>query len=152
VGRYLREKTPGLDHAPNRGIREALAEVGLFDLALDVGTPSLGGGDLDILYRFIKSGWIFRYEPGALVRHRHRREMAALDRQMHAYGYSLRCGFERVERRYPEDRRVIRKLRAGIGATGPWAGCFARGGCLNPTRRGWSGLKSVGISGRGVVT
>jgi len=91
--------------------RTALVDTGLFDPALDVGTPSRGGGDLDIFFRVFKSGWLCRYEPKALVRHRHRREMAGLVRQMGDYGHALRCTFEKIEREFPEDRRALAKLR-----------------------------------------
>jgi hypothetical protein len=37
--------------------RHIFADIRRFDPALDVGTPSLGGGDHEIFHRLIKSGW-----------------------------------------------------------------------------------------------
>ena len=61
--------------------REPLRELGGFDTALDVGTPSHGGGDLDIFHRTLARGGVLAYEPSAIVRHHHRRELEALRRQ-----------------------------------------------------------------------
>lgn len=71
--------------------RSVFDEVGGFDPALDVGTPSHGGGDLELLHRVVAAGLIVRYEPSALVWHRHRRTLDALERQLRADGraYSI---------------------------------------------------------------
>ncbi len=66
--------------------RTVFAQVGTFDTGLDVGTPSHGGGDLDMFFRVIAAGHVARYLPGALVWHRHRREMPALRRQLRDNG------------------------------------------------------------------
>ena len=66
--------------------RPLLDSLGGFDPALDVGTASHGGGDLDILHRALMHGAVVRYEPSALVRHYHRRDMAALRRQHYDNG------------------------------------------------------------------
>lgn len=63
-----------------------LHRLGGFDTALDVGTPSHGGGDLDILHRTVASGGDVRYEAKAIVRHYHRRSMRALRRQLRDNG------------------------------------------------------------------
>ncbi|MGI9264340.1 MAG: glycosyltransferase [Gammaproteobacteria bacterium] len=68
--------------------RSVLQNLGGFDTALDVGTPSGGGGDLDMLHRVLASGGNIAYEPSALVRHRHRRDMDGLVRQMRNNGRS----------------------------------------------------------------
>lgn len=60
--------------------RRVLEQLGGFDTALDVGTPSHGAGDLDMFHRALLSGATVRYEPVALVWHQHRRDMAALRR------------------------------------------------------------------------
>jgi glycosyltransferase involved in cell wall biosynthesis len=64
-------------------------QIGDFDEALDVGTPTGGGGDIDIFIRVLRGGFTLLYEPRAVVRHLHRREMAALERQMAGYGRSF---------------------------------------------------------------
>lgn len=68
--------------------RHAFAVAGEFDTALDVGTPSGGGGDLDMFRRILRAGGEMRYEPAAIVRHRHRRELPELAAQLRANGRS----------------------------------------------------------------
>jgi glycosyltransferase involved in cell wall biosynthesis len=60
--------------------------VGLFDTALDVGTPAGGGGDLDMFHRVLTAGLTLRYEPAAIVWHQHRRDWASLRRQVYNNG------------------------------------------------------------------
>jgi glycosyltransferase involved in cell wall biosynthesis len=69
--------------------REVFDRLGLFDTALDVGTPARGGGDLDMFYRVLASGGVARYEPKALVWHTHRRDFRALRRQLRDNGRSF---------------------------------------------------------------
>jgi hypothetical protein len=69
--------------------RAALQAAGSFDTALDVGTPSFGGGDLDMFHRIVAAGGILVYEPAAWIRHRHRRDMAGLERQLYSNGRSF---------------------------------------------------------------
>ncbi len=57
-------------------------EIGYFDPALDVGTVTNGGGDLEMFFRILKEGHTLVYEPGAFVRHRHRRNYAELRYQI----------------------------------------------------------------------
>ncbi len=66
--------------------RERIVAVGAFDLALDVGTPTRGGGDLEALCRLLTAGDLLVYEPAAVVGHRHRRTMAELRSQRHSDG------------------------------------------------------------------
>lgn len=61
--------------------REVFTSIGNFDVALDIGTPSGGGGDLDMFHRVIAKGYTLVYEPAALVWHVHRRSALALRRQ-----------------------------------------------------------------------
>lgn len=75
--------------------RRRVADLGGFDLALDVGTPSGGGGDLELLFRVVAAGDVVVYEPSAVVRHRHRRTAAELARQRRGDGtgtYSIFLG------------------------------------------------------------
>jgi glycosyltransferase involved in cell wall biosynthesis len=71
--------------------REALLEVGGFDIHLDVGTPSHGSGDLDIFHRLHTAGKLIRYEPSAVVWHQHRRSMPALYKQFYDNGRAFGC-------------------------------------------------------------
>ncbi len=69
--------------------RAALERLGGFDTRLDLGTPSRGGGDLDVFSRALAAGLTLRYEPRAIAWHRHRRDLAALHRQVHDNGVAF---------------------------------------------------------------
>lgn len=90
--------------------RSVFNQVGLFDPALDVGTPTRGGGDHEIFFRLLRSGMICLYEPTAVVRHRHRRTMKELDGLLYNYGYATRCFFEREQLNFPSDTSSIKRL------------------------------------------
>jgi len=95
----------------NMAVRRTIfAEIGHFDPALDVGTPTRGGGDHEIFFRLLRSGWICLYEPTAVVRHRHRRTMDELAGLLFNYGHATRCFFERVVHDFPTDRAAIGQL------------------------------------------
>jgi GT2 family glycosyltransferase len=57
--------------------RTAALQLGGFDEALDLGAPLAGGGDHDLLWRALESGWRVDYEPEAVAWHEHRREVNA---------------------------------------------------------------------------
>src|SRR5687768_8654476 len=84
--------------------RSTLATLGGFDPALDLGTVTNGGGDLDMFFRVIKAGGTLAYDPSAVVRHRHRRELDQLSRQIADWGTAMRSYIERNRRLYPEER------------------------------------------------
>jgi glycosyltransferase involved in cell wall biosynthesis len=69
--------------------REVFDAVGPFDVALDVGTPSNGGGDVEMFHRVVASGRTLVYEPSALVWHTHRREWSSLRGLVFANGQSF---------------------------------------------------------------
>jgi len=74
----------------NMAIRcSALGEIGLFDEALDGGTPTLSGGDQEFFYRTLARGYRIIYEPKALVWHKHRREWESLRHTVFGYGVGL---------------------------------------------------------------
>jgi GT2 family glycosyltransferase len=56
--------------------REAVQRIGGFDPALDLGAALPGGGDHDIMWRLLQSGYQVVYEPAAVARHEHRKELA----------------------------------------------------------------------------
>jgi GT2 family glycosyltransferase len=87
--------------------RNAFARVGLFDPALGAGTRARGGEDLDMLYRVVKSGAVVRYQPAAVVRHRHRRSMDDLHAQVRDTGIGFSAAQVRAARAYPEDRVAL---------------------------------------------
>lgn len=90
--------------------RAALDHIGWFDPALDVGTPTNGGGDLEMFFRVLKSGASLVYEPAAIVRHRHRRDYAALKTQLTNNGIGFYAYLARTARAWPEERAAIRRL------------------------------------------
>ncbi len=71
--------------------RSVFAQIGGFDVALDVGTPSGGGGDVEMFYRLVAQGHTLVYEPDALVWHTHRREEQDLVRLVYQNGRSFAC-------------------------------------------------------------
>ena len=92
--------------------REALERLGGFDTALDVGTPSFGAGDLDMFHRILASGDTLAYNPAAWVRHRHRRDMEGLRRQIYSNGRAFGVYLIKIWRR----RSMRRSALAGFTA------------------------------------
>ena len=66
--------------------REVALELGGFDEALGAGTLSASGEDTEMFVRALRRGHSLRYEPSAIVWHRHRRSSPELRRLMFAYG------------------------------------------------------------------
>ncbi|MCP4415322.1 MAG: glycosyltransferase, partial [Chloroflexi bacterium] len=85
--------------------RTILQQIGGFDPALDVGTVTNGGGDLDLFFRVLKHGYTLVYEPSAIVRHRHRREYAHLSQQIGNNGIGLYAYFMRNFLMYRDERK-----------------------------------------------
>lgn len=79
--------TGSLGTGANMAFRRSIfEETGLFDPALDVGTPTHGAGDLEMFYRVLRHGYPFVYEPKAVIRHRHRRAFTELKKQIRNNG------------------------------------------------------------------
>lgn len=85
-------------------------QIGLFNPALDVGTVTNGGGDLEMYFRILKEGHTLVYEPNAIVRHRHRHEYHQLQKQLYDNGVGLFSYFVSGARSYPDERRNFLKL------------------------------------------
>lgn len=98
--------------------RETLAQVGGFDTALDVGTPSFGGGDIDMFHRVLAAGLDLQYEPTALVWHQHRRDRPGLYRQIYSNGRAFGVYLGKIWRDQTAPRRAT--LRYGVGWAGGW--------------------------------
>jgi glycosyltransferase involved in cell wall biosynthesis len=81
--------------------RAALARIGGFDTALGAGTPACAGEDTLALTLLLLSGYRIAYEPAALMRHHHRRDMAGLRRQMRGYGVGLTAYYAALLRHHP---------------------------------------------------
>ncbi|MEO5895175.1 MAG: glycosyltransferase [Vicinamibacterales bacterium] len=90
--------------------RSAFERVGLFDPALDVGTPTNGGGDLDLFFRVLKSGRLLVYEPAAIVRHRHRRSLDQLYTQLANNGIGFYAYLVRTAAAYADERAAVFRL------------------------------------------
>jgi GT2 family glycosyltransferase len=69
--------------------RTVMEQVGLFDEALDGGTPTLSGGDTEMFSRILASGYRIVYAPAALNWHRHRRTWDELRRVLYGYGVGV---------------------------------------------------------------
>lgn len=67
----------------------ALLSVGGFDVGLGAGSPTYGGEDTLMFSLLLLAGRTVVYQPSAMTRHFHRREMGALERQMFGYGVGL---------------------------------------------------------------
>jgi O-antigen biosynthesis protein len=90
--------------------RELFDRIGPFDPALDVGTATNGGGDLEMFFRTLKEGHTLVYEPAALVRHWHRRDYADLRTQIRNNGVGFHAYLVRAGLAYPDERLTILRL------------------------------------------
>ena len=90
--------------------RRFFEQEGMFDPALDVGTPTNGGGDLEMFFRVLKSGHALVYEPAAMVRHRHRRDYTALRKQIANNGIGFYAYLVRTAQAHPDERAAIVRL------------------------------------------
>jgi GT2 family glycosyltransferase len=66
--------------------RRCLTTIGGFDAALGAGSPARGGADIEAFSHAILQGGRLVYEPRSICWHKHRRDEAALRRQLVAYG------------------------------------------------------------------
>lgn len=71
--------------------KEVFERIGMFDPALDVGTPSHGGGDVEMFFRIVQHGNKLLYDPDVLVWHQHRKSMKGLRKQISDNGRSFGC-------------------------------------------------------------
>lgn len=87
--------------------RSVFDTIGLFDPALDTGTPTGGGGDLEMFFRVVQEGHALVYEPKAVVRHIHRREYHRLKTQIRSWGTAFMAYLTRSAMAYPKARPMI---------------------------------------------
>ena len=85
-------------------------QIGPFDPALDVGTVTNGGGDIEMFFRVLKEGHTLLYEPAAIVRHRHRRDYASLRRQIVNNGIGFTSYMVRSSLHHPKERLAFLRL------------------------------------------
>jgi GT2 family glycosyltransferase len=69
--------------------RHIFDSIGLFDPALDAGTPIGGGGDIDIFRRLLRAGFVAVYNPETLVFHQHRADTRESLQQFRDYGKTM---------------------------------------------------------------
>ena len=115
--------------------REIFSRIGGFDPALDVGTATGGGGDLEMFFRVMQEGYTLAYEPDAIVRHRHRADRAALERQIAGWGTAFFAYAARSWTAYPRERLAF----AVVGARwlGRWVVRRGAASLLSPRRHPW---------------
>ena len=95
----------------NMAFKKAIfSEIGPFDPALDVGTCTNGGGDLEMFFRVLKHGYTLVYEPAAVVRHFHRRSLPELRYQVGNNSKGLVGYIVRSCRAYPDQRYSFFRL------------------------------------------
>jgi hypothetical protein len=69
--------------------RSSPQAVRKFNVALGAGTLSKGAEDTKAFTDVLLAGGTVQYQPTAVTRHFHRRELAAFERQLHGYGVGL---------------------------------------------------------------
>lgn len=92
----------------NMALRRAVFNaINGFDVALDVGTATCGGGDIEFFYRAVAGGYALQYEPTAVVWHTHRRDQASFRRQIYNNGRSFASYLMTISRNEPQRRRAV---------------------------------------------
>ena len=87
--------------------RQTLEKIGGMDVALGAGTPTLGGADTLALTLTLLSGYHIAYEPAALMRHHHRRDLPSLDKQLYGYSVGLTAYYTALLRHHPSAIRHV---------------------------------------------
>lgn len=94
--------------------RAVFDEIGTFDPRLGAGTTIGGGEDLDMFFRVLRAGHTLVYEPAALVRHRHRSDIAAVRDQIQSWGAGMQAHLLRNNDAFPDERGGLMRLRAEL--------------------------------------
>ena len=84
----------------------------MFDPALGVGTATNGGDDTEMFFRVLAHGHAMVYEPRAIIRHRHRRDLAGVERQISGWGTGMYAFLTRAVVAFPRAWWVIALLGA----------------------------------------
>jgi len=106
--------------------REALARIGSFDVAMGAGTPTQASEDTLAFTLVLLAGYHIAYEPAALTRHHHRRDIDSLARQLRGYGVGLAAYYLALVRHRPS---VLPALLSLV----PAAARYLRGGDVTGT-------------------
>jgi glycosyltransferase involved in cell wall biosynthesis/GT2 family glycosyltransferase len=95
--------------------RQLLAAVGGFDPDLGSATPTRGGEDIDAMLRVLLADWQVVYEPAAIVRHAHPRELNEFERRVWGYGLGLTACLTKALLEHPDLLPTLaRKLPRGL--------------------------------------
>ena len=93
---------PGFGAGANMAWRPGVAEsIGGFNPALGPGTPAMGSEDTLAFTQVLRAGGTIVYQPGAIVRHYHRRDVEGLERQLVGYGTGLTAAYASLVRSEP---------------------------------------------------
>lgn len=90
--------------------RTVFDEIGMFDTALGVGTLAKGGDDTEMFFRVLMHGHGMVYEPRAVIRHRHRRDYAGVQRQISGWGSGMYAFLTRSVLAFPRAWWVLALL------------------------------------------
>ncbi len=90
--------------------RTLFGQIGMFDEALDVGTITNGGGDIEMFFRVLHEGYTLIYEPRAIVHHYHRAKYSGLRRQIADNGVGFTAYLVRTAMHYPAERISISRF------------------------------------------
>ncbi len=90
--------------------RSVLLQLGGFDEALGVGSPTGGGEDIDFFVRVLLGGHLLAYQPDAVVWHRHRADDSALAEQLYDYGLGLGAVVTKLLTDRVTRRAVVRRI------------------------------------------
>lgn len=129
---YSSGLTSRLGAGANLAVRRDVAlAIGGFDPALDAGTPTRAGGDLEFIFRLLKAGHAACYDPAAVVRHEHRATLEDATSQVEGWGTGLGAYLARTAAAYPEERTAARLLLAWLGVS--WYGRRALASLFAPS-------------------
>ena len=94
---------------------DALRAIGRFDGTLGAGTRARGGEDIDIYVTCVLRGFQIVYEPAAIVRHAHLRDVARVEQKIRDYGVGLGA---MLTKQLLRDRRsaaaILTRVPAGV--------------------------------------
>ena len=88
--------------------------LGGFDVHLGAGSPGRGGEDQDAFLRVILNGRRIVYDPRAIVWHYHRRDVAALKRQIRGSGVGLSAIITKLMLQRGTRRDLLSRTRPGF--------------------------------------
>ena len=95
--------------------RELLIGLGGFDPALGTATATLGGEDVEAMFRVLLADRKVVYEPAATVRHAHQREFEQFERRVWGYGIGLTACLSKILVEHPGLLpELLRKLPGGL--------------------------------------